>query len=342
MIRSKSRGRSAVTIGEVARHANVSIATVSRVLNQTVAVADGTSARVLAAVAELGYVPQTAARNLAQGKTNTLGLVLPDAGVDFYSQLLRGITDAATEASYDVLIAIQPNGDDTRPIRRSLGRHNVDGLLAFDQSYTDNELRRLHAQHVPAVLMYRSAPTGTSIPSILIENTRGARQIVDHLIEAHGRRRIAFLRGQSKNEDSAWREHGYRESLAAHGIACAPALIGSGDYDEQTAYRTVTHWLAEGLEFDAIFAADDTSANGALAALKQSGKRVPYEIALAGFDDALLARYLNPPLTTVRAPTREVGRTAVRQLINLIEIGKADIITLLPVEIIIRQSCGCP
>jgi LacI family transcriptional regulator len=341
MMRSKSRGRSVVTIGEVAKHANVSIATVSRVLNQTVGVTDHTSARVLAAVAELGYVPQTAARNLAQGKTNTLGLVLPDASADFYSPLLRGITDAATEAGYDVLIAIQPNGDDMRPIRRSLGRHNADGLLAFDLSYTDSELRQLYAQHVPVVLMYRSAPTGTSIPSIIIENTRGARQIVDHMLEAHGRRRIAFLRGQPKNEDSAWREHGYRQSLAAHGIAYDLALVGSGDYDEQKAYTTVTRWLAQGLEFDAIFAADDTSANGALAALTQGGKRVPHEIALAGFDDALVARYLNPPLTTVRAPTRNVGRVAVQQLIKLIETGKADTTTLLPIEMIIRQSCGC-
>jgi len=342
MMRSKSRGRSAVTIGEVAKHAKVSIATVSRVLNQTVGVTDGTSARVLAAVAELGYVPQTAARNLAQGKTNTLGLVLPDASADFYSPLLRGITDAATEAGYDVLIAIQPNGDDTKPIRRSLGRHNADGLLAFDLSYTDRELGQLYAQHVPVVLMYRSAPTGTSIPAIIIENTRGARQIGDHLIEAHGRGRIAFLRGQPKNEDSAWREHGYRQSLGAHGIAHDPALIGSGEYDEQTAYTTVARWLAEGLEFDAIFAADVTSANGALAALTQGGKRVPHDIALAGFDDALVARYLNPPLTTVRAPTREVGRVAVQQLINLIETGTADTTTLLPAELIIRQSCGCP
>jgi DNA-binding LacI/PurR family transcriptional regulator len=342
MIRPKSRARSAVTIGEVAKHANVSIATVSRVLNQNVGVTDGTSARVLAAVAELGYVPQNAARNLAQGRTSMLGLVLPDASSDFYSPLLRGITESASAAGYDVLIAIQPNGDDSKPIRRSFGRHNADGLLAFDLSYTDTELRRLHAQHFPVVLMYRSPPSGTSIPTVIIENTRGARQIVDHLIEAHGCRRIAFLRGQAKNEDSAWREHGYREALAAHGLPYDPSLIGLGDYDEQTAYTTVTRWLAEGLAFEAIFAADDTSANGALAALTQGGRRVPHDIALAGFDDVLAARYLNPPLTTVHAPMREVGQAAVWQLIRLIETGDADRTTLLPTELVIRQSCGCP
>jgi DNA-binding LacI/PurR family transcriptional regulator len=341
MIRTKTRTRAAVTIGEVAKRANVSIATVSRVLNQAVGVTDATTARVLAAVAELGYVPQTAARNLAQGKTNTLGLVLPDASADFYSPLLRGITDMATNAGYDMLIAIQPNADDSKPIRRSLGRHNADGLLAFDLSYTDTELRHFHAQQFPVVLMYRSAPAGTTMPSVIIENTRGAREIVDHLIEAHGRRRVAFLRGQAKNEDSAWREHGYRQSLEAHGIPYDPTLVGVGDYDEQIAHATVARWIGDGLRFDAIFAADDTSANGALAALTRAGKRVPQDIALAGFDDTLIARYLSPPLTTVRAPTREVGQAAVQQLIRLLDFGKADSITILPVELVIRQSCGC-
>lgn len=340
-MRTRSRGRAAVTIGQVAKLANVSTATVSRVLNQSVSVAGETSARVLAAVAELGYVPQSAARNLAQGTTRTLGLVLPDASADFYSPLLRGITEAAAAGDYDVLIAIQPNAAAGQPIRRSLGRHNADGLLAFDLSYADAELRQLHAQHVPVVLMYRSPPLGTSIPAILIENTRGAQQIVEHLITAHGRRRIAFLRGQPKNEDSSWREHGYRQALAAHGIACDPALIGSGDYDEQAAYATVEGWLAAGLRFDALFAADDTSATGALAALAHGGARVPQDVALVGFDDVLRARYLSPPLTTVRAPMREVGQAAVQQLISLIETGRADPATLLPTELVVRQSCGC-
>jgi DNA-binding LacI/PurR family transcriptional regulator len=341
MMRTRSRARAAVTIGEVAKHANVSIATVSRVLNRSVGVTDQTSARVLAAVAELGYVPQTAARNLAQGRTSTLGLVLPDASAEFYSPLLRGITEAATAASYAVLIAIQPNADDGQPIRRSLGRHNADGLLAFDLSYSDAELRELYAQRFPVVLMYRSPPPGVAIPAVLIENTRGARQIVDHLIEVHGRRRVAFLRGQARNEDSSWREHGYRESLAAHGLPYDPALIGAGDYDEQTAYTTVTGWMASGLRVDAIFAADDTSATGALAALAQAGRRVPQDVAVVGFDDVLMARYLSPPLTTVRAPMQAVGQAAVRQLIRLIESGAADLTTLLPADLVVRQSCGC-
>src|SRR5262249_26450001 len=215
---SKVRPQSRVTIDEVARQAGVSISTVSRVLNQTAGVAEDATARVLAAVAELRYIPQTAARHLAQGKTNTLGLLLPDIGTDFFSPLLRSISAAAAETGYDLLIAIRRRPEGQSPPRQSLGKHNTDGLLVFDDSHSEHELRHLHQLGFPAVLLYRSRPEGTAFPSITIENKSGARQIVDHLIEAHGRRRIAFLRGPAGNEDSLWRERGYREALAAHGI----------------------------------------------------------------------------------------------------------------------------
>ena len=166
--------------------------------------------------------------------------------------------------------------------------------------------------------------------------------MVDHLIEVHGRRRIAFLCGPAGNEDSYWRERGYRESLAAHGIPFDPALVASGEFQEGPAKAAVERWLAEDLHFDAIFAADDDSAGGALLALTQAGKRVPEGVALAGFDDTLVSRYLTPPLTTVHAPTERVGQEAVRQLVRLITTGEAEPGILLPTSLVIRQSCGCP
>jgi DNA-binding LacI/PurR family transcriptional regulator len=338
---SRARSRTRVTIDEVARRAGVSISTVSRVLNQTAGVTEEATARVLAVVAELGYVPQTAARHLAQGKTNTLGLLLPDIGTDFFSPLLRSISAAAAETGYDLLIAIQRHAEGLAPPRQPIGKHNTDGLLVFNNSHSDAELRHFHQLGFPAVLLYRSAPVGTAFPSITIENKAGARQIVDHLIEVHGRRRIAFLRGPASNEDSLWRERGYREGLAAHAIPFDPALVGDGEFYDAPARATVERWLATGLEFDAIFAGDDGSAVGALAALVQAGRRVPEDVALAGFDDDPTVRYLVPPLTTVRAPTELVGREAVQQLIRLIKTGRARSITLLPTEPVIRRSCGC-
>jgi len=339
---AKTRLKSLVTIDAVAQAAGVSIATVSRVLNQTMPVAEETSVRVLAAVEQLGYIPQTAARHLAQGKTQTIGLVFPDVSNDFFSPLLQSIIDSAAEASYALLIAIRGKGHTSRVQRSTLGKQNTDGLLVFDQSIDEGELRRLHAAHFPVVLLYRSAPEGMSFPCIMIEDRSGARQITDHLIEQHGRRRIAFLRGPAGNEDSLLREQGYREALAAHGIPFDPSLIGDGEFIEGPARATVTRWLAEGLEFDAIFAGDDGSASGALAALAQAGKRVPQDVALVGFDDAPVARYLIPRLTTVRAPSDRVGRAAILQLIRLIETNEADPVTILPTELVIRQSCGCP
>lgn len=342
MLESERPQRSQVTIDMVAQRAGVSISTVSRVLNQTVHVAEETSARVLAAVAELGYVPHTAARNLAQGKTNTLGLLLPDISADFFWPLLRGITLSAADAGYGLLIAIRRPGDTLQLQLPPLGRHNTDGLIIFDRSVHETELRQLASAGVPMVLLYRSAPGDLPIPTIMIENKAGARQLVDHLIEMHGCRRIGYLRGPDSNEDSRWRELGYRESLAAHGLPFDPALVGAGAFQEQPARDTVAGWLDKGLEFDAIFGGDDGSARGALAALAQAGLSVPGDVALAGFDDSPLARHLSPPLTTVRAPTEQVGQEAVAQLVRLIRTGQADRVRLLPTELIIRRSCGCP
>jgi len=339
---SKTRLKTLVTIDTVAEVAGVSIATVSRVLNRTMPVAEETAVRVLAAVEQLGYIPQTAARHLAQGKTQTIGLMFPDVSNDFFSPLLQSITDSAAEANYDLLIAIRRKGHASRVQRSALGTQNTDGLVVFDQSIDEGELRRFHTAHFPIVLLYRSAPAGMAFPSIRIEDRSGARQITNHLIERHRRRRIAFLRGPEGNEDSLLREQGYREALAGHGIPFDPALIGDGEFYAGPARATVDRWLAEGLEFDAIFAGDDGSASGALAALAQAGKRVPHDISLVGFDDAPVARYLSPQLTTVRAPSDQVGREAIRQLVRLIETGNAEPMTILPTELVIRQSCGCP
>jgi DNA-binding LacI/PurR family transcriptional regulator len=214
--------------------------------------------------------------------------------------------------------------------------------LIFADNVDVVEVERLHRHGFPVVLLYRSAPEGLPIPYVTIENQAGAREIVDHLIEAHGRRRIAFLRGPAANEDAYWRECGYRESLDTHGIAFDPALVASGDFHEERALAEVERLVAEGVEFDAVFAADDDSAGGALIALTRAGKCVPEDVALVGFDDSLVSRHLSPPLTTVHAPTELVGREAMRQLLRLITAGEAEPITLLQTRLVIRRSCGCP
>ncbi len=336
----KSASRPA-TISDVARRAGVSIATVSRVINQNVPVDAATVARVQMALRELHYVPHTAARNLASRKTHTLGLLLDSIHGDFFVPMLSGIESAAREAGFNLLIATTGLRQDPAEFPRTLGMHNTDGLLVFANSLGEAGLKYYYEREFPMVLIHQMPPPGLTIPCVTVENQAAACELVEHLITVHGRRHIAFLRGEQGQDDSHWRELGYRDSLAAHGIPLDERLVERGDFDRRVAAEAVARLLASGVEFDAIFAGDDEAAVGVLTALQESHKRVPEEIAVVGFDDQRLSSYLAPPLTTVRAPTERVGSEAVRQLVQLIRTGEAAPLTLLPTEMIIRRSCGC-
>jgi len=334
---------SRATIDDVAEKAGVSIATVSRVINKTGQVTEATSTRVWDAIAALNYAPHAAARGLASRRTNTIGLVLSDISGEFFSPMLRGIEAGTREVGFDLLIHCTHEAENAEArINYQLGEHNADGIIIFNESLATDEIARLHRRQFPIVLLYRSPPTGLDIPYVGFENKLGARKLVDYLIDERGYQRIAFLRGPDGVEDSYWREMGYRESLAAHNIEFDVGLVATGGFNEYQGQAAVSQLLNRGKPFEAIFAADDDSAIGALAGLKDAGLRVPEDVALVGFDDIRPSHYLTPPLTTVRAPIETAGREAVRQLISLIQAGKAERETLLPTELIIRRSCGAP
>lgn len=331
----------APTIDDVARRAGVSISTVSRVINRNVPVSDDVVTRVEAAMKELRYIPRAAARNLATRKTNTLGLLVSDILGDFFAPLLTGIEDAATQNGYDLLISTAGRRGPHAEMPGSLGNHNTDGLLVFAGALTDAGISHAHSSGLPMVLIHQSAPAGLAIPCVTIENKAASCAIVEHQLKVHNRRRIVLLRGLQHNEDSHWREMGYREALEKHGLRFDPELVAPGDFERTVAQASVAQLLASGVAFDGIFTGDDEAAVGALQALHAAGKRVPEEVAVVGFDDQRLAAVLNPPLTTVHAPTEEVGRVAAQQLLRLIRTGQADPLTLLPTELVIRRSCGC-
>jgi DNA-binding LacI/PurR family transcriptional regulator len=329
---------SRATILDVAARAGVSIATVSRVLNKTGPVAEATTTRVFDAIRELNYTPHAAARVLASRRTNTLGLILREISGPFFQPMLRGIEAAASEHGFDLLIHCTQRLN--RQPHYPLSERNSDGLLVFTDSLAEAELERLGRTGFPIVLLHRSPPPGLNIPVVTFENKSGARRLVDYLIETCGYRRIAFLAGPPNAEDSKWREMGYRESLEAHGIPFDPALIRLGGFSEEVACQTVQDWLRDGLDVDAIFSADDESAVGAMRALKEAGLRIPEDIAVVGFDDIQLSRYVTPTLTTVHAPIEMAGYEAIRQLVSLIRTGEAAPLTMLPTELVIRESCG--
>ncbi len=339
----KRNSKQRATISDVARLAGVSISTVSRVVNDTAPVSDDVVTRVRQAIEMLSYTPHAAARNLAVKRTNAIGLLLPAVTNAFVQPTLMGIEQGMVDSPYDLLICLAKQHPGLHNQSLPVGEHNTDGLLIFSTYYGETDILTNYQRGFPMVLLHRIPPKGTDIPAVLFDNQPGVRQLIDHLIEVHGRRRIVFLHGPVGNDDSAAREHAYRESLLTHNIPFDSNLIERGDYHELGGREAIRRLLAAGVNFDAVFCGDDEAATGVLDAVRQAGRRVPEDVAVVGFDDVTIARHLSPPLTTVRAPIQEAGRQAVRALLSLLysEPVKQQI-TLLPVEVVFRQSCGCP
>ncbi len=329
------------TITDVARRAGVSIATVSRVLNGTAPVDARTAERVRAAITALKYVPHSAARMLASRRTETLGLLLPQISGNFFEPMLRGIEAGARQAGYDLLIHTTRSPRPENSSWHPLAEYNTDGLLVFTGSLDAQELARLYGLGFPVVLLHQPPPPGIDIPLVTIENRLGARNVVEHLIQVHRRRRIVFLKGPIGQEDSHLRELGYRDALKAHDLPLDLGLVREGGFDREIARRAAAQLLAGGTDFDAIFAGDDDSAAGALAALRYAGRRVPDQVSVVGFDDQFFAGTLAPPLTTVHAPIEKVGEEAVRNVVRIIQGQPVPMRLTLPSELVLRESCGC-
>lgn len=336
-----TRRSSSVTIRDVARHAAVSVATVSRFINQNAPVSQEVSERIQQVMLDLNYKPHAAARQLATRRTMTIGLVLHNMHTDFFAPLLSGIEAVVSENQYNLLVATYDHK--TYPQRHPpIGPHNTDGLLGYADCLNEEQLTDLCRIKFPVVLIHRTAPLQLKVPFVTVENKAATRKIISHLIDEHGRRSIVFLRGPKEQEDSRWREQGYRDALDAHGIPFNPDFMLYGEFNQAIAYENVKKLISRnGVRFDAIFTGDDDAAVGTLNALKDAGLRVPEDVSVVGFDDSRLSSFLAPPLTTVRAPTEMVGRTAAHLLFNLLHDQPAESATLLPTQIILRRSCGC-
>jgi DNA-binding LacI/PurR family transcriptional regulator len=292
-------------------------------------------------MAELRYVPHAAARHLASQKTRVVGLLLNNLHNDFFVPLLNGIEAVVRKHGYNLVIATyHSEGRDAPP---PIGPHNTDGLLVFSDGLTDEDLIALHDRKFPLVLVHRTPPPGLKIPSVTVENKKITVDLIDHLIKVHGKRRILFMRGPIYQEDSSWRETGYKNALAANGIPFDEALVLNGEFERDVAYKVLSNFLTDENHpsFDAVFTGDDDAAIGVLTALRDKGYRVPEDISVIGFDNLGFSSFLTPPLTTVSAPTEKVGQIATEKLFSLFEEQFLEEVTLLPTELIIRRSCGC-
>jgi LacI family transcriptional regulator len=337
-----TRRSSSVTIRDVARQGGVSVATVSRYINQNAPVSPEVAERLDKVLMELRYVPHAAARHLASRKTRVVGLLLSTLHNDFFVPLLNGVEAVIRQKGYNLIVATY-HANSRNHMQPPIGPHNTDGLLVFSDGLVDEDLLALNSRGFPMVLVHRTPPPQVPIPSVTVENLEITRLLVDHLINVHGKRRILFLRGPIRQEDAIRREMGYKSALQANGIPLDENLILNGDFERDVAYTVMNEFLCsqEQVAFDAVFTGDDDAAIGVLKSLHEHGIRIPEDVAVVGFDDLGFASFLNPPLTTVRAPTERVGQIATERLFGLLENHPSNEVTILPTEIIFRRSCGC-
>ena len=338
-----TRRSSSVTIRDVAREAGVSVATVSRYINQNAPVSLEVAERLDRVMNDLRYVPLAAARHLASRKTRVVGLLLNNLHNDFFIPLLKGVESVIRQKGYNLIVATY-HANSRQYSQPPIGPHNTDGLLVFSDGLVDEDLTNFHTSGFPMVLVYRTSPTSLAIPSVTVENVEITHKLVDHVITSHGKKRILFLRGPIHQQDAIDRELGYRSALKTNGIPFDESLVLNGDFERDIAYEAMDHFLRNGnrVPFDAVFTGDDDAAIGVLKALQEHDLKVPDEIAVVGFDDQGFAPFLNPPLTTVHAPTEAVGKRAAERLFAILdrqEVNESSV--MLPTEIIYRRSCGC-
>ncbi|MGK2856917.1 MAG: LacI family DNA-binding transcriptional regulator [Thermoanaerobaculia bacterium] len=332
-IKRASGSLRAATIRDVAARVGVSVATISRVFNSTAPVRETVRQRVLEAAQELNYVPHAAARSLSTRSTATIGVVLPDLHGEFFSEVIRGIDLSAREAGFHILVSgSHADRAEMRAVLAAL-RGRVDGLIVMSP---DLETRTLVSDlpHGLPIVVLNSAVDGW--PSITIDNYGGARDVVKHLVSL-GHRRIAFVGGPSQNVDAGDRVRGYRAGMRSAGL---DPLELDGLFTEESGHEAARILLRSSPRPTAIFSANDAMAIGALSAFREAGVDVPDDVALVGFDDVPIARYLAPPLTTVAVPIAELGRSAF-EVLHALTLGEATPANRkLKTALVVRESCG--
>jgi DNA-binding LacI/PurR family transcriptional regulator len=300
----------------VAARAGVGRGTVSRVINGSPRVSEATRAAVEAAVAELGYVPNTAARALAANRTDAIALVVPEPETRFFaepyfSDMLRGVGAEISDTEMQLLLIFAGSDRERQRLAQYLAAHRVDGVLLVSVHANDPLPDLLSQLEIPAVISGpRSA--GETLTSVDSDNYGGARQAAEHLL-SRGRSRIAHITGRLDVYGAQRRIDGYRDALRDAGHPVDEGLIEPGDFTEEGGAMTAL--LERCPDLDAVFAASDVTAAGARQVLREVGRRIPDDVALVGYDDSAIARHMDPPLTSVRQPIEEMGRRMIDLLL---------------------------
>jgi LacI family transcriptional regulator len=320
------------TIRDVARRAQVSVASVSRVLNGMANVSAATRDRVNEAISALGYVPHAAARSLSRARTGAIGVVLPDVHGEFFSEVMRGMDREASARGYVLLLSNMHGAHAESALKAMRGR--VDGLVVMAPHLGADEVEQALPPRQPAVLLNAHGNV-RSHSSFGIDNRRGVSDIIDHF-RALGRERIVHIAGPVGNVDADERREAFEQAMRRGNPGEVPMVL-QGDYGEDSGAKAARQLVELKVPVDAIFAANDMMAIGAMDELRAAGVAIPDKIAVAGFDDVPISRHLG--LTTARVRIDELGADAVSRLIDIVEDGEDRTIKLLhPPELIVRAS----
>lgn len=329
------------TLDDVAALAGVGRGTVSRAINGAPHVSPQKYALVMDAVQRLGYVPNKAARSLVTRRADTVTLVISESEERFFSEpffasVVRGISAALAEISRPLLLAMAQTPQQHETLEHYLIGQHVDGVMLLSLHGNDPLLEHLERRGLPTVLGGRP-PNDEPISFVDVDNVSGGVEATRHLL-AGGRRRVAIICGPGDMAVSRDRLAGYRQALDEHDVAFDPDLVATGDFTEHSGQVAMATLLGTAPDLDAVFASSDLMAAGALRELQSTGRSVPGDVAVVGFDDAPVARHTDPQLTTVHQPVEEMGRSMVDLLVDLIEGRRdGDHVVLAP-HLVVRAS----
>ena len=329
------------TIDEVARHAGVGRGTASRVVNGSPQVSPATRAAVQEAIEALGYVPNRAARSLVTRRTDTVALVVSEPGdrvfgEPYFGAIVRGVGHRLNASPYQLLLAMAGTDRDRGHLATYLTEQHVDGVLLLSLHADDDLVTGLDGRGVPTVC--GGVGVGSN-PAVVVDadNRAGGAAAVGHLLSI-GRRRLAVLTGPQDMSSGRDRLDGARDALATAGLDREGLVVAFGDYSEDSGVRAMREVLDAGLVPDAVFAASDLMAVGALRVLREAGLRVPDDVALVGFDDSPLCRHTDPALTSVNQQVEEMGRVMADLLLARIAGEAVPPQTVLPTRLVVRAS----
>lgn len=324
-----------VTINDIAKRANVSKSTVSRVINDTTPVNEAKREAVLDAMKQMKFEPNVFARSLAGGQSKTIGVVTQNIGSPFYDSISQGILSRLTGTSYSPIFADgQWQPDIGHAAVDTLLDRKVDGLIMVGGKLPEHEYDDLR-QRVPTIVVGRQVE-GWDDQCLFVDNEQAGFKATRHLIDL-GHRNIAHITGIKDHQDSDRRRTGYLRALKHAGIEVDEQLICEGNFDGNSGVMAVESLLMRGKSFSAIFAANDMTAFGARLALYRKGIRVPEDVSIIGFDDQAEAAYMTPPLTTVRQPAQEMGIAVADAILKLINKQPCELPEM-PPEIVVRES----